>query len=377
MKKVLEGALLSIAHRILQMKDKEDVNVLYKEAKEVYEKLAVLKFYKENVAALEGLMTEEILEKQLDIVSRQEDVSSLSPSNDFGVEEDRKQMPADLIQEEDRPNVLRSDYKKEESVSHDQELEPEGIAIDKSRITEIPAHKINPELEDADFQKRTMVYENQFIETTFVDSIEDEEADDLIHSYLDQHEAVLQQNKNLRSDDDIATNEQIVDVADVSIQEAFIHPETAALDQVEVRVEDSFLGFDFGDVDFVRVDDTITGSTQALEADFVPLVEKEDRLPIQSLFEFEPVSVTSPRSINDSYNTTISIGLNDRIGFERHLFNGSSEDLNRVLSQLNTANSWEEAVDFIVQLVKPDYNNWEGKEDYERRFMELVEKRFV
>ncbi|MFP9113011.1 hypothetical protein ACLI1A_03665 [Flavobacterium sp. RHBU_3] len=79
---------------------------------------------------------------------------------------------------------------------------------------------------------------------------------------------------------------------------------------------------------------------------------------------------------NDGFVRAMSLGLNDRIAFEKHLFGGSSEDLNRVVSQLNTINTFDEAKDFIADLVKPDYNNWAGKEEYENRFMELVEKKF-
>jgi hypothetical protein len=28
-------------------------------------------------------------------------------------------------------------------------------------------------------------------------------------------------------------------------------------------------------------------------------------------------------------------------------------------------------------MVKPDYNNWEGKEDYSQRFMNVIEKKFA
>jgi hypothetical protein len=28
-------------------------------------------------------------------------------------------------------------------------------------------------------------------------------------------------------------------------------------------------------------------------------------------------------------------------------------------------------------MVKPDYENWEGKDDYEQRFMEIIEKKFA
>jgi hypothetical protein len=53
------------------------------------------------------------------------------------------------------------------------------------------------------------------------------------------------------------------------------------------------------------------------------------------------------------------------------------EDYNRVLSQLNTIDSEERSISFIENMVKPDYNNWVGKEQYEERFIELVARRFA
>ncbi|MCX2678958.1 hypothetical protein OOZ15_03310 [Galbibacter sp. EGI 63066] len=81
-------------------------------------------------------------------------------------------------------------------------------------------------------------------------------------------------------------------------------------------------------------------------------------------------------SLNDKLNPGFSIGLNDKLAFVKHLFNGSNEDYIRVISQINTMGSAEEAQEFLVQMVKPDYNNWEGKEAYENRFMEILEKKF-
>lgn len=72
----------------------------------------------------------------------------------------------------------------------------------------------------------------------------------------------------------------------------------------------------------------------------------------------------------------ISIGLNDKIAFVSNLFNGNNEDYNRVISQLNTLTSFFEAYDFIADIVKPDYNNWEGKEEYEARFLDVLQKHF-
>ena len=97
--------------------------------------------------------------------------------------------------------------------------------------------------------------------------------------------------------------------------------------------------------------------------------------------EFEPIEEAEARakqkqSLNDKLKSSISIGLNDKLAFIKHLFDGSNEDYDRVLSQLNTASSFIEASTFINNMVKPDYNNWTDKEDYEVRFMAIIEAKF-
>ena len=47
------------------------------------------------------------------------------------------------------------------------------------------------------------------------------------------------------------------------------------------------------------------------------------------------------------------------------------------MTQLQTIDSEERSKAFIINLVKPEYNNWEGKEDYEERFMALIARRFA
>ncbi|GER58591.1 hypothetical protein [Patiriisocius marinus] len=83
-----------------------------------------------------------------------------------------------------------------------------------------------------------------------------------------------------------------------------------------------------------------------------------------------------PKSLNDAISGSLKLGLNDRIAFTKHLFTGSADDLQRVLSQINTFTSYNEANNFIQNQVKPDYNNWVDKEEFEERFMLLLEKRF-
>jgi len=83
-----------------------------------------------------------------------------------------------------------------------------------------------------------------------------------------------------------------------------------------------------------------------------------------------------PKSLNDQLRRDIHIGLNDRLAFIKYLFDGSTVDYNRVLSQLNTFTLKTEAEDFVKNMVKPDYNNWEDKKEYEERFMDIVLSKF-
>jgi len=83
------------------------------------------------------------------------------------------------------------------------------------------------------------------------------------------------------------------------------------------------------------------------------------------------------KSLNDKLaEKELKIDLNNRLAFVKHLFNKSTEDYNRVLSQLNTIDTEERSIAFIKNMVKPDYNNWQGKEEYEERLLALIERKF-
>ena len=86
--------------------------------------------------------------------------------------------------------------------------------------------------------------------------------------------------------------------------------------------------------------------------------------------------VTEKKSLNDRLaGTVLKFGLNDRIGFVKELFDGSQEDFNRVVSQLNTCSSLEEANDYINAHISHEYG-WDQKEETAARFMTAVEQKF-
>ena len=104
----------------------------------------------------------------------------------------------------------------------------------------------------------------------------------------------------------------------------------------------------------------------AISADYAAdLFEKADKIEI------------TKKSLNDRLSQKqLQIGLNDRIAFVKHLFEGNQTDFNRVFSQLNTFSEEKQAKDFITKVVQLDYN-WEGKEEYVTRLITLIERKFL
>lgn len=117
--------------------------------------------------------------------------------------------------------------------------------------------------------------------------------------------------------------------------------------------------------DFVKVEENKTSSLEE---------ELEDTISVDQLATLFDTPAT--KSLNDRLAVNIQIGLNDRIAFVKSLFDGSQEDFNRVVSQLNTYATEKEAKKFIHKMVKPDYD-WSQQEELEARFIEIVERKFA
>jgi uncharacterized coiled-coil DUF342 family protein len=119
--------------------------------------------------------------------------------------------------------------------------------------------------------------------------------------------------------------------------------------------------------------DTLKNEIETIEAE-IETIEAEIEIMENKIDE----SIEVYDEINFELKTSnqINVTLNDKIGFVKHLFDDNNEDYNRVLSQLSTIETLNEAIDFITNMVKPDYYDWEGKEDYEYRFMAVVAQKF-
>ena len=259
MHKKLEAELVSLAHNILQMKNKSDAIALREKARLLYERLSVLTFVDEYLKTTPNAV--ETKEKIIAKIEAIEKVELIVGKDE--VEELIEQLVEDKIE-----NPVKVEIKEEKEI-----------------VTDI---------------------ENDFIE-------EPEEPEEPVEVEIEQ---------TIFLEKEISESKK-----QITLQEEF-------KDSVSVDVTTNL---------FTKIEDKI---------------------------------LKGKPSLNDTLKSNIQVGLNDRIAFVKYLFDHSQADFNRVLSQLNSFKTEQEAMSFINKMVKPDYD-WSGKEEYETRFLELVKRKFL
>jgi hypothetical protein len=311
MKKKLESELISIAHRVLKLKGKEDTVQLHLEAQKLYEKLSILRFYEENINVLKEELAPEVLAEKL------EQLDAVAPAI---TSEKVIETPTEDIQTADE--VIAEEPIEEEIVA--QAEETVAVEVTTEEAEEEPL-VVNEEEEETP-------------ETSFNPIFELSEEEDV-------EEPVAQ-----------ASNEP-----------------------KQISLED-FFAENYKEPEFIKVDDIpadVKAGSELIFEKSEKVSLSENKIEVTHTESFSKNTEAKLTSLNDTLIKGINIGLNDRIAFVKQLFAGSNEDYNRVVSQINTFDSFDEAQEFVESMVKPDYNNWEGKEDYATRFMNLIEKKFI
>ena len=328
MKRKLEAELISIAHRILKLKNKSELAQLQQETLKLYEKISVLRFVEENFSEVKPTIGYAAAEKEVEAIFDQEENTEVETL----VESEPEEIKAEVEETEEV-----DDFPAEDNV--------EEVTSDKENETEI---------ENSEEEEESVVEEEEFVveEPEIVEDIQEEEIEEA-EVEAEEPEIEFAPLFEIARDEEPVKSKQIT--LEDFLSEGHVEP-------IFVRAEQSYSN-----------ETTTTQTNPEDNKETVTKVEVVETKKTQFVIDHhEPKSV----SLNDSLSKSINIGLNDRIGFEKHLFGGSSEDLNRVLSQLSTYANFSEAREFIEDMVKPDYNNWTGKEEYEARFMEIVEKKF-
>lgn len=321
MKKKLEADLISIAHRVLKLKGKEDTVQLHLEAQKLYEKLSILRFYEENIHVLKDEIPSEVLAEKLE----------------------QMDAAATPFEKPTETPVIEIPVPEEEIVS---ELEKEAIVSETEE--EIVAETMEPTAEETPEEVEEAEEEPLF---TNEETIKEETPEPLFSPIFELSEE---------------------EEAEELVVEATKEPK-------QISLEDFFTE-NYKDPEFIKVDDIpaeVKAGSELIFEKSEKVSLSENKIEVTHTETFSKNTETKVASLNDTLIKGINIGLNDRIAFVKQLFGGSNEDYNRVISQISTLDTFDEAQEFVDSMVKPDYNNWEGKDDYAARFMNLIEKKFL
>jgi hypothetical protein len=339
MKKKLEADLISIAHRILKLKNKSDINQLYLETQKLYEKLAVLKFVDENFDTVKPTITHSEISAEVETIFEKETV-----------------VPAEVVIE---TPIIAEIIAVEET--------PEPVIVEEV-VAETPEETTPETVEEI---------VEEIVEEPVVEKVEEQEA--IKESEPVKEEKIPFDEISFTTISDLKPIPNFIPAFELDREEESI--EDKIEEKVEEKVETvtkpepvSILFEDFGinyaDAEFVKVDSFESVSPTSSISEF-----KENKIVETATLETpaEPRIVT----LNEKLAKGFHVDLNDRIAFTKNLFGNSSEDYSRVLNQLLTFDTYSEAQEFIENMVKPDYNNWEGKDDYAERFLAIIEKKFA
>lgn len=164
-----------------------------------------------------------------------------------------------------------------------------------------------------------------------------------------------------------------VEVADKTFVNIDSEDEEAIMEPAIEKIKDMVAQMPEETMEVDSIIEAINEPKEAIELDLNELSPSYAQLPIFDAVESDPPQT----SLNDQLKTQgFQIGLNDRLAFVKNLFENNSEDYERVLSQLSTLGSYDEALNMIGSIIKPDYNNWKGQEEMEARFLEIIENKF-
>ncbi|RDI05386.1 hypothetical protein [Flavobacterium sp. AG291] len=413
MKKKLEAELISIAHRILKLKNRAELDQLQQETLKLYEKISVLRFVEDNFSDVKPTIGHASAEEALEEIYGLEEEPKVHANEVEAAEAKAKEEKAKAAEAEVKEEPKTEEPKPEEAEGKNEEVKVEPTVAEGTKAEEPVAI---PELETSaeELKEReeavVAVFEKEEestpeeeekatdaeVETIAPDENTKIEDSGLSFKLAFEEEAPAKQKEITFEDYKDYVEPEFVKKEDTSAKKAEGKSEEAKVEEPlkEETKEPEYR--DWLDWEPTKSEEpspiTPKGGTDEVKAE-EPLKEEPKAEPVAEEAKAqnpEPRSESTvrgniatrsdferPKSLNDALGKMISLGLNDRIAFEKNLFSGSADDLNRVLSQLNTINNYDEAKDFIDNLVKPDYNNWEGKEEYEERFMAIVEKKFA
>lgn len=351
MKKKIEGELISIAHRLLKLKNHTETVQLHEEVKKLYEQLTLLKFYEANT----GLVNEEFSEEQFE-----EKVAKIVVGT-IEVEEEEEEEIMEMASKEHIAQI-------EEELFENNDISHEAFPGNGEDEIEMASKEHIAQITEELFEKNDISHE-AFPEKEVKEEVVAEEVKPEVTETKEEKK-------------EITSNPEIIGTKvskQISMEDILVHDYQATM---FVKKDEPIIEELIKEPVFEAVQPEVTLEEQEVSGEVKEELDKSDEVEVvtkEELVVKEEIKTEikeEPKAEPVPTGKAIVLGLNDKIAFEKNLFAGNGDDLQRVLSQLNTFTNWDEAKSFVLDFVKPDYNNWENKEEFEVRFLEIVENKF-
>jgi hypothetical protein len=337
--------------------------------------LTVLKFYGDNYEQVKAEISEEDIAEKLVVALEEKEVAA-EILTELSDSEQKKQLKAEkkskkVVDEPIEESIAEEKIEAEIEIPEEEIIPEEDVLTEETMVEEIVSEEEDlteeTTVEEIVSEEKPILEEKEEVVTETIEenttkekvaneeNVESEKSE--IDTKIEPLNELLEMLSTTKEETVAATKPEFEFTFDSKINEK---PEDIKIEKNENPSKilfDDFLGTNYSEPVFVKPEE--------LEA------EKKAKEETANLADY-----VAKTSLNDKISRGLTIGLNDRVAFMKHLFDDNSEDYNRVLSQLITFDSLQEATDFIDNFVKPDYNDWNGKEEYAERFMEIIEKKF-
>jgi len=293
MKKVLENDLISLAHRILKMRGKANVEQLKEEAGFLYEKLVLLDFADKHFDGLQPTIGKEKFKQSI--------------ADQFEVEREHDRYPDGT------------------------EYNPEAISEPNTEKIKDIVSQMPPETEEVD---------------GLVDRINH-------HKHQENHHN--RDNISGISYDDLPDFEPADNTQNHQTEKEDIRPDEQKEQDYKPKAK-------------IKKQEPKSAPESQKKIKFQLTKSPDNKKPKEA--------ETRKKSLNNKLVNDLKLGLNNQIAFTKHLFDGNKDALKQCIQNINKCDSFPQAKHYIDQVVKPHYNSWKGKEEYEDRFINLVENKF-
>lgn len=290
MKKVLEDELMSLAHRILKLRNRTEIHELKEEAAVLYEKLSVLSFAEKHFDGVKPTIKKYDVEKS--------------------------------IEAEHLKTHAENDY-------------PDGTEYNEEQIYEHNTEKIKDIVSQ-------MPYETEQVDKMFEDKSKKEAENSTEKPPLKPFDGLEDFGVHF---DDLPDFEPA--------------PETTADNEAEKKE----------DKDSINEEAKTDAETKNNDEHVEPKAEDKPQRTMD-LFSQDK------KSLNDSLNSQLKIGLNDRLSFVKHLFKGDNKAYDNFIEHINALDSFDKVKSYLDEQIQNKYAYWKDKEDTANRLLYLIQKKF-